>query len=265
MKKVKRIMSSLFCVMLLFALLSCSPKGTFVVEFSLKRQLVDLSLDEFKEKVNSNDHLIVYVNSPTCKVCQYTKEQFLLDFIKETSLKIYSFQAPSNRVYESEKFIESISPSGASYIKYKEDDIVISVPLILLISEGKVYKYALGYGQKDISSPFFKKNIKLSNKKYSKTIKDEDKLVIEKVEDPSFIFTEEEIDKGIIYYTNDVELNDEMKYYLKPFMEDFNSDIYVKIDPSISNNKLEIKNDDVSFSSSNCDEYLSLLENGTIS
>ena len=43
------------------------------------------------------------------------------------------------------------------------------------------------------------------------------------------------------------------------------SNIYVKIDPSISNNKLEIKNDDVSFSSSNCDEYLSLLENGTIS
>ena len=60
------------------------------------------------------------------------------------------------------------------------------------------------------------------------------------------------------------EINGEMKYYLKPFIEDFNTNIYVKVDSSYTKNKLEVKIKDKIFSTSNVDKYLSLLEKTTI-
>ena len=55
-----------------------------------------------------------------------------------------------------------------------------------------------------------------------------------------------------------------MKYYLKTFIEDFNTNIYVKVDSSYTKNKLEVKINDKIFSTSNVDKYLSLLEKTTI-
>ena len=263
MRTIKKTLVLLFCLFFIFPFTSCS-KGNFICEYSLKKQLVDITLDQFKEKVNSNDNLIVYINSSSCPVCQYAKDNFLLDYIKETALKIYSFEPPLDLVNESEKFIESISSSSARYLKYNNDDLSITIPTILLISEGKVVKYANGYGYKDISKNFFSKNVKNSYNKISISIKEEEKLILEKVDNPSFIYSDEGVTKGIIYYTNTNEINGEMKYYLKPFIEDFNTNIYVKVDSSYTKNKLEVKINDKIFSTSNVDKYLSLLEKTTI-
>ena len=89
MRTIKKTLVLLFCLFFIFPFTSCS-KGNFICEYSLKKQLVDITLDQFKEKVNSNDNLIGYINSSSCPVCQYAKDNFLLDYIKETSLKIYS-------------------------------------------------------------------------------------------------------------------------------------------------------------------------------
>ena len=91
MKILKKLSSLFLSFLVLFSVSSCSSKNqTFFVEHSLKGELVSMNLEEFKTNVKEKEHMVVFINTETCSACQQLKEEFLLDFIKDTKIKIYS-------------------------------------------------------------------------------------------------------------------------------------------------------------------------------
>ena len=79
----RKLLSLSLLSFLLLPLCSCGYNDSFVVERSLKDELVDISFDEFKEKVENNDRFISLFYSEECYACDMLKNDFLEDFIKD--------------------------------------------------------------------------------------------------------------------------------------------------------------------------------------
>ena len=58
-----------------------------------------------------------------------------------------------------------------------------------------------------------------------------------------FLKDDQYVENRIVYYTSSLQNNDEVTYYLKPFMEDFNHDIYYVENIELEKNKLEVYKD----------------------
>lgn len=258
---MKKIFLSFLVVLFMFISFGCSKNGSLIVERSLKRELVELNVDTFKEKVNSNLNLVVFVNSSTCQSCKYVKETFLNQFIQDYALKIYSFVIEPGEGEKGE-YLKSISKDGASYLtncsnSEGETYTCAFVPLILIIQNQKVINYALGTAK--INYSFFNSNLLLDSYKKKINVTEEEKIRLQKSDNPSFItYDNQEI--GIIYNTNAEKDNQEMLYYLKPFMEEYQIDIFINIDSSLTNNSLTIKNGEKEITVSKSTEYLNYLE-----
>ena len=264
MKILKKLSSLFLSFLVLFSVSSCSSKNqTFFVEHSLKGELVSMNLEEFKTNVKEKEHMVVFINTETCSACQQLKEEFLLDFIKDTKIKIYSYELNQDKEKEGE-FIKSIVPEDAKYVTecYEEDKSSYTcfyVPIMLIIENGQTIHDALG--TKAISRSFFDKYVVTSNVK-NYVVKPHERLKLNKVDEASFIPYSEEVKEGIIYHTNDKN-NEEIKYYLTPFMEDFSTNIYIDYSSEYKKNTLEVRTTKASTKESDVRNYMSLLKSYT--
>ena len=88
-----------------------------------------------------------------------------------------------------------------------------------------------------------------------------DKITLKNSENPSFLKDDQYVANRIVYYTSSLTNNDEVKYYLKPYMEDFNHDIYYVENIELEKNKLEVyKDGNLVKSTDKKNNYLSLLD-----
>lgn len=258
MKKILILFVSIF---FMFPLFSCSSKGSLLIERSLKKDYVDLSLEEFKSMMDSNINFVVFVNSSTCSACKYVKETFLDDYIYKTNLKIYSFVIESG---EKDKgyFLEEIAPEGNTFMAECSLDGDVYpctyVPLILIIENKQVINYALGSSK--INKKFFEDNLYIDKLNDKYLVQPNQKLTLEKTDHPGFIPYQEEIEKGIIYNTNNISNNQEIIYYLTPFMNDFECNIYLNVDSKVEKNSLKIVNGDFSKEIFEKNRYLTFLD-----
>ena len=261
---MKRKILLFLSLSLILPLSGCSYKNTssLMVERSLKDEYVNLSFDGFKDKCTNLDNFIAFFNSEECSACYYLETNFLDDFIKETHLKIYSLEVYDITSYEMAYFTQISSEKQKFYELSKDENNVemanISYPLMLVIEQGKVSSYAIG--TKKISRKFFFESVYIDQSKEEFICDGYCQISLENSENPTFIEYSEELKNGIVYRTSTLE-NDEVKYYLKPFMEDYQVNIYVDIDSSLSENKLEIlKTDTIVGSSSKKESYLELIK-----
>ena len=262
MRLTSRLSSFFLVSLFLLTGTSCSKKNdSFLVEYSLRGNLVDLTFDEMKEKVNTLDHMILFINSSTCSACDMVKEDFLIDYIEESKLKIYSYETNQVDTKLEGEYLKSIVPEGSSYITdcYDENDNKFPcfyIPLMLIIENGKTIKDALG--TKAINKKFIESNVSVDKKKKYSVNKDEI-YQIEYAKETTFTKYEGQ-EEGIIYHTSSLENNDEVKYYLNPFMEDFHTSIYLDLDSKNEDSYLEVKTSSTSVKESKRTSYLSFLD-----
>lgn len=241
----------------LTTLFSCNrtPKGTILVERSLSHDYIDISIDEMKEKCENNLQFVVFVNSENCHACYQIKSTFLDNFVKENNFKIYSLIVDD--IENSElSFIKDISLKNDYYRVNEEGMFIIYYPLILIIKDGKVNKFALGTDK--INSKFFKSNLYYDEKSSNFDAKEDQILSLNKTNAPKFISYSEQIDKGVIYHTNQ-EKSDEITYYISPLKYEFEIDIYLDVNENNLTPSLEIINQDFKISTSNRSDYFNLI------
>ena len=249
---------------LLLPLCSCGYNESFIVERSLKDEIVDISFNEFKEKVENNDRFISLFYSNECMACDMLKEDFLDDFINETHLKIYGIQVSREEV-TSYVYLDQIS-SSLSKKNYSLDVdennnqvLYLTYPQIMLIEEKEVISTALGTG--GINRKYFNKNVCLDRNSDFYILSENDKITLKNSENPSFLENDQYVQNRIVYYTSSLENNDEVTYYLKPYMNDFSHDIYYVEDTELKENKLEVYKDGKLIKSTNKRvNYLPLLD-----
>lgn len=260
----RKLLSLSLLSFLLLPLCSCGYNDSFVVERSLKDELVDISFDEFKEKVENNDRFISLFYSEECYACDMLKNDFLEDFIKETHLKIYGIQVSREEV-TSYVYIDQISSSlkKKNYTldvnENNEQVLYLTYPQIMLIEEKEVISTALGTG--GINKRYFNKNVYLDRNSTYYILAENDKISLKNSENPSFLKNDQYVENRIVYYTSSLTNNDEVNYYLKPFMEDYKYDIYYVEDHLLKENKLEVyKNGELYETTNNRANYLPLLD-----
>lgn len=207
------------------------------IERTLTKDFFDIDYEIFKEKILLDDDFIFYFYSPTCPNCQYLKENFFPSFLKKSYLKIYSVDVSGISSYDI-SFLYNISDKSAPYFGFNSNnDLYMNIPLITIVSDKKVSSYALG-GNK-INNSFFNKYIDLNINPINYLPKEEDKISL-KSSSSSFITDYEDLEEGIIYHTASLEDNDEIKYYLKPLMEEKKFNIYLDVDKKNTFSSLEI-------------------------
>ena len=260
----RKLLSLSLLSFLLLPLCSCGYNDSFVVERSLKDELVDISFDEFKDKVENNDRFISLFYSEECYACDMLKKDFLEDFIKETHLKIYGIQVSREEV-TSYVYIDQISSSlkKKNYTldvnENNEQVLYLTYPQIMLIEEKEVISTALGTG--GINKRYFNKNVYLDRNSTYYILAENDKISLKNSENPSFLKDDRYVENRIVYYTSSLQNNDEVNYYLKPFIEDYKYDIYYVEDHLLKENKLEVyKNGELYETTNNRANYLPLLD-----
>ena len=260
----RKLLSLSLLSFLLLPLCSCGYNDSFIVERSLKDELVDISFDEFKEKVEKNDRFISLFYSEECYACDMLKNDFLEDFIKETHLKIYGIQV-SREELTSYVYIDQISSSlkKKNYTldvnENNEQVLYLTYPQIMLIEGKEVISTALGTG--GINKRYFNKNVYLDRNSTYYILTENDKITLKNSENPSFLKNDQYVENKIDYYTSSLQNNDEVNYYLKPFMEDYKYDIYYVEDYLLKENKLEVyKNGELYETTNNRANYLPLLD-----
>jgi hypothetical protein len=246
---------------LLFPLVSCSYNKTFVVERSLKNEVVDISLSEFKTKLDNNDRFILYLYSDECYACYVLKNEFLNSFINKTHIKFYGFRTDEYDKKEALLFRDISSKSSYYQVlenEYNEEEIYFIYPTMLLIENGKVIKSATGGNE--INQKFFDKNVYLDRNVSKYKVSEDYKISLENSQNPSFLIDDENILNRIVYTTNSLE-NDQVNYYLKPFINDYSVNIYYRIDETIESPILEvIKNGQTVNKTDKQSNFLSLLD-----
>ena len=260
----RKLLSLSLLLFLLLPLCSCGYNDSFIVERSLKDEIFDISFDEFKDKVENNDRFISLFYSEECYACDMLKNDFLEDFIKETHLKIYGIQVSREEV-TSYVYIDQISSSlkKKNYTldvnENNEQVLYLTYPQIMLIEEKEVISTALGTG--GINKRYFNKNVYLDRNSTYYILAENDKISLKNSENPSFLKNDQYVENRIVYYTSSLQNNDEVNYYLKPFMEDYKYDIYYVEDHLLKENKLEVyKNGELYETTNNRANYLPLLD-----
>lgn len=247
----------LLIISMILPLTGCSYNESFIVERSLKRELVNIDLNTFKSKVENSDRFIFFIYDEECYACDMVKMNFLDDFIKKTCLKIYAM--PANEFDPVEcLYFKDISLMDKYYTLYEKDGVTglyFKYPTILLIENKQAFKCALGTGE--ITKNFFDKNVKIDR---NVTKYPSDKSELSRINNPSFLLDDNEVSNKIVYYTNSLD-NDQIKYYLMPFIEDYQYPIFYVLDETLKTNYLSIVKDNIEANkTSNPSNYLSLIE-----
>lgn len=268
---MKKILKLFVIPFLVFSTSSCSCANSFfpdpnelpeeekvLIERSVINEIKDISYDQFKSKCLNKDTFVSFVYSEECYHCYQVKSKFLPNFFDEYDLRIYGVKIDGIQNTDL-SFIGDISDEDVDYYKYNEKDNwhTIYFPVMYIIEEGFISYYALG--NDSIKKSFFtnhlvidKKAGKFSTKEKISLLKEVEAKIVSVIQIPS---------KGIVYYTSNIE-NEEIKYYLKPYVEDKSISINVIVDESLTSNKLSIvSNSQEVKSTTQKKDYLALLEN----
>ena len=111
--------------------------------------LEDISMDYFKKLVDKDSYSLVYIGRPTCKYCVMYEE--LLD----------SF-LPKYNVFMKRLLTNELSLEEENFLKkFIEENTTIEgirTPLTLIVGQGKVKDYLLGYKEEDVLKAFLDEN-----------------------------------------------------------------------------------------------------------
>ena len=131
---------------------------------------------------------------------------------------------------------------------------------MLFVENGKAIREAVG--TKDINKDLFYKTLKLDEQKSYKHY-DNDVFKLEFSEYPDFVTMPQDLERGVIYHTNSLDNNLEVKYYLRPFMEDYNTNIYLDLNPELKESYLEVMTSTSSHTEKERKHYISFLDTFT--
>lgn len=258
MRKHNLFIALLFTFLL--PLTSCSYNKTFVVERSLKNEIININLDHFKEKVENNDRFILYIYSENCSACKILKNEFLDEFINKNHLKLYGFST-DNYDEDEALYFRDIANNDNFYKIYESDgfeELYFRYPAMLLIENKKIINNAIGTG--GINQSFFNRNVYLDRNVKKYNVEENYQITLVKSQNPKFILDDENVLTKVLYYTNTLD-NDQVKYYLNPFMEDFSYDIYFRINEELTTPYLQIiKDGEVIEKTNKQSNFLSLLD-----
>ena len=261
---MKKFLKMTIIPFLVFSSFSCNlfnqnelkEEDKVMIERSLLNELKDISYDEFKVKCQNKDTFVSFIYSEECYHCYQVKKNFLPKFFEKYDLRIYG--VCMDRIKNSDlAFIGEISKDDVPYYKYNETDDwhTIYFPTVYIVEEGFISYYTTGTSA--INESFFTNHL-VVDKKASK-FSSKDKISLTKEENPSLNVISQVPSNGVVYYTSSLE-NEEIKYYLKPYIEDKSISINVIVDENLTTNKLSIVSSDKEVkSSTQKKDYLALL------
>lgn len=247
--------------LLLGALLlsSCGKKaGTLYVERSIEKALHATTFEAFSDLCEGDKPFVAYLYSEECYACHRVSTTFFPEFLSETYLKVYAVsidEVPNADL----ALLGEISSDNVPYFSVTEANgeifYLVSYPLVLIVDEGKVARYALG--TTSISRSFFSENLYLDPSARTYSPDEEEILYAEYNASGDFLEYSNDLSEGIVYRATQTEDPTEMTYYLKPLLE---SGYPIYLDRTAEKNDLEIVKDGKRISAGDKKNYLPLVD-----
>ena len=148
----KLIKSSILCFFTVFSLVSCNrvnyeiPDHKVIIEKNEDEKWTESTLSNIVEKIKNKDTFLSFLYSESCSYCQKIEEESIPYILKNKKFKLYAAKVDKDSVTQEEiKEFKNYIKEKIDFFSTKDGFISIKRPITLLIENGNIVRYEIGY------------------------------------------------------------------------------------------------------------------------